>query len=287
MQDELDYRQYVQPTVTASERYITMSDGVALRVIEFVPAVDDDRPVVLFVAGWISLISGWKGFLHSLTARYRVVYFETREKSTSKVDSVKKTAFDMPRLVADIAEAVEQTVPPGREYFLSGSSLGATTALEYLMTQNRMPLSTALVAPNAELQFPGAVMAVIRLIPPAIYGPVKAFAKWYLRKFKVDAEKEPEQMAKYENTLDCADPYKLKKNVFALMGYSVWGREQNIRGPLYVVGASSDTLHGLDAMEKLVAAVEGGELVAMESNKATHGEAAGTLVADYFDTHSA
>jgi len=279
----MDLRDYAASNVNVSERYLPMSDGVGLRVFEFVPEADDaSKPIVVFVAGWISLISGWQGFLQRLTETHRVLYIETREKFSSRVTDVKGTDFDLPRLILDIRESLEQGVPQGRAFVLSGSSLGATAIMEYLMTQQGpQPIGNALIAPNPELRFPGLIMAIIKLFPPAAYAPVREFAKWYLRTFRLDPKKEPEQVEKYENTLDQADPYKLKKNVFALMNYRAWGRMHAITQDCLIIGASADKLHGLENLERMIAEMPAAKLEAMESNKATHGAGAADLVTAY------
>lgn len=287
----MDLRDYAPASVSISERYLNMSDGVGLRVIDFVPADDSaSKPMVVFVAGWISLISGWKGFLRRLTETHRVLYVESREKFSSRVVDVKATEFDLPRVTRDVQEVIEQGVPAGRAFVLSGSSLGATAIMEYLMTQQGpQPIGNALIAPNPELRFPAPIMAIIKLFPPRAYAPVREFAKWYLRNFRLDPKKEPEQVEKYENTLDQADPYKLKKNVFALMKYRAWGRMHRITQDCLIIGASADKLHGLENLERMIAEMPKARLEAMASNKATHEAGAADLVAAYVDglPHSA
>lgn len=284
----MDLRDYAPATVSISERYLSMSDGVELRVFDFVPENDDPaKPMVVFVAGWISLISGWQGFLRQLTETHRVLYVETREKFSSRVADIKNTDFDLPRLITDVRETLEQGVDAGRDFVLSGSSLGATAIMEYLMTQEGpQPLGNALIAPNPELRFPAPIMAIIKLFPPRAYAPVREFAKWYLRTFRLDPKKEPEQVEKYENTLDQADPYKLKKNVFALMRYRAWGRMHQIVQDCLIIGASADKLHGLENLERMIAEMPSARLEAMESNKATHGAGAADIVAAYVDALS-
>ena len=70
----MPYKPYIDADVTVNEDYIVVSDGTALKTIEFVPAGDTpEKPVVIFVAGWISSISGWKDVLKQLTHRYRTL----------------------------------------------------------------------------------------------------------------------------------------------------------------------------------------------------------------------
>jgi hypothetical protein len=77
----MDYSQYTDNSKAVKEYMLDVSDGVSLKIIDFTPRnVSQGKPVILFVAGWISLISGWKGVLKVLTAEYRVLYLESREK---------------------------------------------------------------------------------------------------------------------------------------------------------------------------------------------------------------
>jgi len=73
------YTECTNPDVSVEEDYVVVSDGVALRTIDFTPPCDTpEKPMVIFVAGWISLIDGWKNVLRKLTPCYRTLYVETR-----------------------------------------------------------------------------------------------------------------------------------------------------------------------------------------------------------------
>ena len=80
----MDYSQYTDHPAGVKEYRVDVSDGVSLKIIDFTSQnVARERSVILFVAGWISLISGWKDVLKVLTAEHRVIYLESREKKSS------------------------------------------------------------------------------------------------------------------------------------------------------------------------------------------------------------
>ncbi|PKL16240.1 MAG: hypothetical protein CVV49_17280 [Spirochaetae bacterium HGW-Spirochaetae-5] len=268
----MDYSQYTESSTTVNEYMVQMSDGVSLKIIDFIPEnISRDKPVILFVAGWISLISGWKGVLKILTSEYRVMYLESREKKSSIVPDIKKTVFSMERLKLDIGEIIQKTIPENDGFILAGSSLGASAIIEYCGTEGRMPLSAILIGPNAEFRFPKILGSII----PA---PV---IKWYLRNFRLDKKNSLEQIKKYENTLDCADPYKLKANALAIRNYTLWDRIENINIPSLIIGATTDTLHGTENIKKLIDALPCSIYIELKSNMETHSEKAGHVIIDY------
>jgi len=284
--DSIDLSTYTDAATTSAQRYLRMSDDVELRVFEFFSSGDaPHKPVVVFVAGWLSAIDGWEGFLQGLIPHYRVVYMETREKGSSRMPlPPRKTDFSTQRLYQDIQEVVAQTVPAGREFVLAGSSLGATTIVEYLLSDCPKPTDSVLIAPNPEFKFPWIAYLFVWLFPPwAYHRIVKPYIKWHLRKFRLDVENEPEQVAKYDGTLDAADPAKLKHNAKALLGYEAWDKLATITTPTLIVGAESDKLHGLENLQRMKQLMPSAELTALASNKATHSGKAGQLVVDYLE----
>ena len=278
----MDYSQYTDNSTTVKEYMFEVSDGVSLKIIDFAPRnVSQEKPVILFVAGWISLISGWKGVLKVLTAEYRVLYLESREKKSSAVPDVKKVSFSMERLKLDIGEIIEKVIPPSEKFMLAGSSLGASAILEYCGSEKRKPLSAVLIGPNTEFRFPKILGTVIPALHPSLYFTVKPVIKWYLRNFRLNKKNSREQIEKYENTLDCADPYKLKANALALRNYALLNRVDSINVPCLIIGATTDTLHGTENIKRLIKIIPDSLYVELESNMETHSEKAGRVIAEY------
>jgi pimeloyl-ACP methyl ester carboxylesterase len=278
----MDYSQYTDNSTTVKEYYSALSDGVSLKIIDFTPRTGfQEKPVILFVAGWISLISGWKGVLKVLSAKHRVIYLESREKQSSLVPDVKKVSFSMERLKLDIGEIIGKVIAPAEEFILAGSSLGASAILEYCGSERRKPLSAVLVSPNAELRFPKFLELVVPALHPSLYFSIKPLLKWYLRNFRLDKKNSREQVEKYENTLDCADPYKLKANALALRNYSLLNRVNRIIVPCFFIGATTDALHGTEDIKHIMKITPDSIYVELESNMETHSEKAGRLIVKY------
>ncbi|HSV97420.1 MAG TPA: alpha/beta hydrolase [Spirochaetota bacterium] len=280
----MDYSVYAGDDCTVKDYHFTVSDGVALKIIDFIPRRDNDkRPVIFFVAGWISAISGWRGVLKVISSQYRTIYLETREKRSSIIPKNKKVGFAMDRLSADIRETIDGLIPPRRTFILAGSSLGGTAILEYLAEKWRKPLCAILVGPNAEFRFPMFLGRVIPAFPPSFYLALKPIIKWYLRNFRLDKKNEQEQVKKYEATLDAADPYKLKYNAIAIRNYSIWHILPAVSTPVLVVGAALDKLHGNEALRKMVGALPRASYRELASNKETHSEKAGELIVAFIN----
>ena len=278
----MDYSQYTDNSTAVKEYMLGVSDGVSLKIIDFTPQnVSPEKPVIIFVAGWISLISGWKGVLKVLTAKYRVLYLETREKQSSLVPDVKKVSFSMDRLVLDIAQIVKKVIPPSEKFVLAGSSLGATVILEYCGSEGRKPLSAVLISPKADFKFPKLLELVIPALHPSLAFLIRPVVKWYLRNFRLDKKNNREQVAKYENTLDCADPYKLKANALALRNYALLNRVNKINVPCLMVGATTDKLHGTGEIKQIMSIIPDSTYVELESNMETHSEKAGHVIVEY------
>lgn len=282
----MDYSQYTDRSTTVKEYMVEVSDGVSLKIIDFIPQnLPAERPVIIFIAGWISLISGWTGVLKIITAEYRVIYLESREKQSSVVPEVKKVSFSIKRLMLDISEVIEKLIPPSGKYVLAGSSLGASAILEYCASGNRQPLSAVLIGPNAELRFPKLLGMIIPAIHPAIYFTFKPVIKWYLRNFRVDKKKSRDQVEKYEKTLDCADPYKLKANALAIKNYSLWGKIENITVPCLIIDARTDTLHETEDIQHMIKVMPYSSYIEFESNMETHSEKAGHAMIEYIQRY--
>jgi len=278
----MDFSQYTESSTAIKEYMLEVSDGVSLKIIDFTPEnISSDKPVIIFAAGWISLISGWKGVLKVLTSKYRVLYFESREKLSSKVPDVKKVSFSMERLQLDIGEIIEQVIRHEEKFILAGSSLGASAILEYCGSDGKKPSAAVLIAPNAEFRFPRILGSIIPVIHPRLYFMIKPVIKWYLKNIRLDKKNSLEQIEKYCTTLDCADPYKLKANALAIKNYSFWNRKNSINVPCLIIGATSDTLHGTDKIKNIIKMIPDSKYIELGSNMDTHSEKAGYAIEEY------
>jgi pimeloyl-ACP methyl ester carboxylesterase len=253
------------------ERWITMSDGVELRVMSWDPVSPLSAEPMMFVAGWVSVIEGWRPLLEVLIPRRPLHYIETREKRSARIPktAMRPTSFSVARLGEDlttIADAVG--IEPGRSVWF-GSSMGANAILEAAKHDRLAARGAFLVGPNAEFRFPWWGKPIVHL-PAAAYRPAKRFALWYIRNFRVDARAEPDQMKRYVRTLNAADPVRLKLSARAVLDYSVWPDLATVSAPVAIAYASSDKLHGEDEAKAIASGIPSGRAVRCPSNTYMH-----------------
>jgi len=260
---------YCAPGTKFTEKMVSVSDNVSLRVIEFNPRQKTDRPTVLFIPGWISLMKGWQIVLREMTKDFHIIYAESREKITSQVNG--KAEFSVEAIAKDIVKLVEIYKLKKDKYIIFGSSLGGTSILESYKELNNIPLCFALLGPNAEYRTPWWGKILIRLVWPGLYNALRPFVKWYLRKFRLDIETDRAQYDKYCNALDAADPKKLKPAAKALSKYKVWDILKDIDIPVLIIGASKDLLHEPQNLIQMDNMLPNSTFLDMETNTYAHG----------------
>ena len=262
--------EYCAPDSSFKEKMISVNDNVTLRLITFSPAQEKSNPPVLFVAGWISLIKGWKDVLLEMTKDFPVYYIETREKLSSNINgNINYGAEDVGK---DIVSLISLLKLKDSNYILFGSSLGATAILDSCRILQQKPLCLVLIGPNAVFRVPKLGMAIIHIFPPRLYLIIKPIVKWYLKTFRLDTKSDYKQYEKYCNSLDAADQWKLKKAVIRLAKYEVWDLLKNIEIPSLIVGASKDVLHEPENLKKMVAMMKNATYLDLETNAKTHSE---------------
>lgn len=279
----MPFSSYTARGITATERYVELTDGVALQVVEFEPPHHSpDAPVLIFVAGWISLKMAWDPVILELAARYPVLYVESREKGTARVPSLSKIEFSLDRMADDIRDIVDRCVPEGTSFWLLGSSLGSTAILHHLSRPGRAPDGVIVIGPNSRFDLPLWLWPFMRLAPAALFAWLRPILKWALH-VRLDKRSEPEQLTRYSAYLDAADARRLKKNAWAIRHYSLLDRLPAITTPVTVIGARSDLLHRLDDIEELVGLLPSAHLEVMESNRETHSAIAGRYMIEVID----
>jgi len=254
------------PGATARDKMIRLTPRVALRVISFEPPTPSSHPPVVFVAGWISLIRGWKNVLREMTKDLTVHYVETREKISSFVNG--RAGFGVEEIGSDIVLLVEQMEL--NDYILFGSSLGATAIIDCYRSFKRKPVGLVLIAPNAVFRVPRSWKIVVTLFYTPLYALIRPSVKWYLRTFRLNLKADVAQYEKYCEALDAADPRKLKKAVMSVWSYEVWDRLRSIDCPVLIVNALQDKLHEPENLRRIAAGIANAVEVDLGTNSRTH-----------------
>ena len=260
-----------EPGVYFNERRLTVEEGVSLRLYEWRPENEDGADPILFVAGWISLVTGWVPLLEELVRHRRVYYLETREKESAEISPklMRPESFLVSRLAEDLVEVSNQLELDGNRTVLFGSSMGSNAILEALKGDHLKAKAAFVVGPNAEFHFPWWGRPLIHL-PPWVYSAAKPFVLWYLRTFRVNSREDPEQMARYVRTIRAADPERIMLSAQAVIDYEAMPGLGTISSPVAVAYAASDTLHSEEEVGRIVDAMPRGVAVSCPSNTYMH-----------------
>ncbi len=265
-----DLSEFCAPETKYIEELLPVANNVQLRVISFTPALTNNNPIVVFIAGWITLMFGWRKVLKEMTKDFKVIYIETREKISSQTSG--NVEYSVEAIGRDIVTLISHFRLLENEYVLFGSSLGATAILDCCRFLSVKPRCLVLIGPNAVFRVPKMGMLIIRLFYPPMYLLIKPVVKWYLRKFRLDVKSDYAQYQKYCNALDAADPWKLKKAVLSLSKYEIWSLLDKIEYPSLIIGASKDKLHEPDNLHKMIGMMKHATYLDMETNQLTHTE---------------
>ncbi len=268
----------VDPVTPADSTYTTASvcvqKGVHLRVMIWRPKQPAIANPIIFVAGWVSDVSGWAPLLEVMAAGRPVYYIETREKRSALFEQskLKPEDFSIGRMAEDLIVACRQLGIASPASTVIGSSLGATALLEALKGGRLIAGEAFLIAPNSEFKAPWYLQWMLCL-PAFLYHGIKYFLLWYLRAFMVDAKKEPEQMMRYTETLKAAHPQRIKLSARAAIEgrYQVWPNLDSVRVPVALAYAPTDTLHSSANIRLMAERLPRSTVVACPSNRHMHG----------------
>lgn len=262
------------PGAYYKSEYISASDDVELKVLQWQPEKkepEESIEPVIFVSGWISHVSGWAELLRSMTKKRPVFYIETREKISAhiKKEKIGINDFTIPRITLDLINVCKKLPIDPEQSIVMGSSFGATALLEALKNNGLNVRCAFLVGPNSEFSA-HPLMQKLLLLPDFSYHFLKYFALWYLRTFRVDAKKEPEQMQRYKLTIKNAHPRRIKMSVKAAMKYKLWPDLETVQIPTALAYAPTDTLHSKENIKKIAQTLPRGQIITCPTNRYMH-----------------
>jgi pimeloyl-ACP methyl ester carboxylesterase len=251
---------------------VEVDDGVQLRCFRWRPLADERSSPMFFIAGWISRVEGWKPLLQELVRSRTVVYLETREKRSADIPSrlMRPASFTISKIADDLITASAKLGLDNDRTVLFGSSMGSNAILEALKRSRLSARAAFLVGPNAEFRFPGWGRLAVHVVPAWLIERLKGFVVWYLRRFRVDAQSDPDQMARYVRTVRSADSLRLKLSARAVQGYSLLPDLDTVTLPVAIAFADSDILHDEREVRRIVDALPRGTAVSCPSNSYMH-----------------
>jgi len=252
-------------------RYVEADSGVELLLMSWRPKNPASERPLIFVPGWVSVIDGWKDLLRVWVKDRTVYYIETREKGSARIAKkrLRRDDFTIRRVAADIVNVCRQLPENLEDCVVAGSSLGATSLLEAMKNEDFKPHVAFLIGPNGDFKMPFITHFVL-LLPAFFYHIIKHYVIWYLKTFRVDEKREPEQMQRYRNTLLAAHPQRIKLSTKALMGFSLWPNLERVQVPVGIAYAGSHKLHKSEKIERIAHTLTHSLLIRCESNKYMH-----------------
>ena len=259
------------PGAHYTSEYISASDEVKLKVLQWQPKIKEAVEPVIFISGWVSHVSGWAELLRSMTQKRRVFYIETREKISARIkkEKIGINDFTIARVALDIINVCKGLPIDVEKSIVMGSSFGATALLE-AFKNNKLKVHCAfLVGPNSEFSA-HPLMQKLLFLPDFSYHFFKYVVLWYLRAFRVDAKKEPEQMHRYKTTIQSAHPRRIKMSVKSAMSYKLWPDLETVKIPTALAYAPTDKLHSEGNIKKIAQTLPSGEIITCPTNKYMH-----------------
>ena len=288
-----DLRAYAAEGASVTTEYVEVASGVALRCVRFTPTTkapfdttldraldmtpDTPLPTLVFVPGWISLLNTWRHFLPHVTSEFPVIYVESREKSSSRVEG--RAGFAVADLASDLVRVLEHYGLQEGSFVLAGSSLGATTIVEALPFLPSQPAAAALILPNAAFDLP-TYARLLRFVPHSSLPPLKHLARWVMFKTKINPD-DAGQQERFVAALGAADAVKLKESTLGALRYRM--KLEDLRPlpyPGLVLGASKDRQHDQEAVREIAAAL-GARYEDLETFTASHSTAAARVLVSF------
>ncbi len=250
----------------AEEELLTMSDSTQLRILKtFAPENTRSGYTLFMVAGWGSVVLGWEDVLLEAMNDFDIVYFESREKGSSKL--AKKAKNNIDRLSTDIAEII-QILDLHKEKLISfGSSFGAVILADGFSKKKFDAALNVLVAPAIQIDLPKLMRYFIPFVPHWVMNLVKPIVKRWLKKSKSE---NPEQAAKYIRVMNEADSRKWKKVSIHFLFWKWWSVYEKVENDILLVAAEKDKMHEADITKKIGKAMKNSVYINLETNKNTH-----------------
>lgn len=261
-----DFSQYGPRSSRIIDRYISLPNGIDLRVVSFYNK-KSKHPPVMMITGLASVMESSRGITHALTRDFTVHYLETREKSSSRTNGSRD--FGIEAIGEDISQVISELGLGSGSYILLGASLGATAIVDSFRFLGSKPIALILLEPNASFKIPQWSIPLIYL-SSYTFGLIKPIAKYYIKNYRVNIQEDYEMYKISSRALDAADPDKLKRAVLSLSRYKIWDRLDAIDTPTLIVGASKDHFHNHEEMLKMADRMKDCTFVDMETHQRTH-----------------
>ena len=253
----------------ADEHWIEVESGVSIRVLVWnSEGTGLDSGTVVMVPGWGSLFEGWRPLVTEWVKSRHLIYFETREKASSKFNRrISKDDFSIERHSKDIAAVLEALDVDQANIDWYSSSLGSTLLIDAFEKGDLGGRSSVLLAPNPDFRFPlWSRMIIYSPLPMVAFRKMVGFVAWVVNR----RTKEEGQKVRYRRALLAQDVPKMLLSARWNLGYSLPEDLSNIEVPCAVMTATSDTLHDFEKVERIADSIPNCRMIKVPSNQYAH-----------------
>ena len=281
--DMESWKEYFADNCIITTNYVEISDGTKLIVVNSKPTepIKGAKNIIL-ISGWFAQPISWIGTLRLISKYCNVVYIESREKKSSFPPS-RKADFSLEQMATDLREIKQHFEFDIKDAILTGSSMGGSIILQYLITNGKEeidenPFMSVLVGPNPKIDVPRLIAAIFLRLPVFMYGLVLKYASWHILKFRIDEKADPDQAAKYNNSLANAVPWKVKASANAVLKFNLWEELPLIKSDVVLVGAKMDKLHGAEVVAEIGRKIPNAKYYEFYNNREVHSGAYGEFL---------
>jgi len=267
----------------AEEIWIEVEPEVSIRVLIWKnhDSVEGLRPIVM-VPGWGSLFQGWKPLVSEWVKRRNLVYIETREKGSSRMDKrISKDSFSVQRHGKDLSEVLKYLEIDHSSVDWFSSSLGSTVLIDAYQRGELGGRSSILLAPNPDFKFPLWARSIIWApLPMVAFRKLVGLVAWAVDR----RTKEEGQRVRYRRALMSQDVPKMLMSARSNLGFSLPSNLASVEVKCAVMTASSDTLHDFEKVERIANSIPGCELIEVPSNQYAHEAEVLSEIEDFYSS---
>ncbi|HUT81802.1 MAG TPA: alpha/beta hydrolase [Candidatus Bathyarchaeia archaeon] len=266
-----DYRTELEKM--AIQRYFNMTDGSQVRVLDFNFSQKPYEYTILLIPGFLTVFQSWQRVIELLTREFRVLYFESREKVTSKVPKKLERKITFPQMAYDIKEVVEQLDLSDKKYIALCSSTGGNILTQALSNKLISPTGAIMIGPAIEFHISGLVTFLSAITPNfMIQGVFIPLVRRYMTRVYINKKEEPEQLEKYIRALEEGNLRKALPTFRRMYRYKIWDQLPNVVTKTLLVGASLDKMHATEETLKAHNLMPNSLYIDLGSNKETHSD---------------
>ena len=266
----------------AKEIYCEMSDGTKVKILDFNLAENPNKYTIFLIPGFTTVFLSWEILVEILSKEFRILYFESREKSSSIAPNRKvQRSTTLRKMAYDIKEVTEQLELDKQDYIILCSSAGGTLLVEALSEKWLNPTGAILVGPTMEYHIQFIAPFLITIVPDFMKNLFMPLFRWFLGKFHVDKKEHPKQYAKYARSGEEAILRKIRRVLRQMYRYKCWHMPPKVETKTLIVGASTDKVHATEEAIRTHELMPSSSYIDLGDNIAAHSQPLADALFDF------